>query len=190
MFTLTCISSGGPATSVSWTRNSLFNITDGIETQFDPNTTVYCHYLNTSKAGDYMCTVENHAFSTSANITLRGIIIIKIQQVMHNNREIYFLLPSEIQPPDGLRVKQNGPSSVIVTWNQSNADGYMINYGIGMEELMDELVYGNTTNLVLTGLGNNLEYTISVIATSVDNLPSAPVTVQIILGMVIWFTHT
>ena len=32
-FTLTCISTGGPATTVTWTRDSTTTVTEGTETQ-------------------------------------------------------------------------------------------------------------------------------------------------------------
>ena len=45
-FTLTCISTGGPATTVTWTRDST-TITEGNKTVIvDPVTAQYTHTLN------------------------------------------------------------------------------------------------------------------------------------------------
>ena len=74
-FTLTCISTGGPATTVTWTRDSI-TVTGGTETVLNNATTAqYTHTLNVTAAGDYRCIVANTAFSDSADITLEGIIV-------------------------------------------------------------------------------------------------------------------
>ena len=60
-FTLTCISTGGPATTVTWTRDSV-NITEGNETVLeDPVAARYTHNLtvNGTLGGLYTCIVAN-----------------------------------------------------------------------------------------------------------------------------------
>ena len=73
-FTLTCISTGGPATTVTWTRDSV-TVTEGTETVLDdPVTAQYTHTLTGSTAGVYTCTVANNMPSNdSASITIPGI---------------------------------------------------------------------------------------------------------------------
>ena len=73
-FTLTCISTGGPATTVTWTRESV-TITEGTETVLnDPVTAQYTHTLTITSGGEYICTVANDKPSTaSATITVPGI---------------------------------------------------------------------------------------------------------------------
>ena len=76
-FTLTCNSTGGPATTVTWTRDST-TITKGNETVLDdPVTAQYTHTLNNVRtAGTYKCTVANNKpSSTSHTITLQGVTI-------------------------------------------------------------------------------------------------------------------
>ena len=61
IFTLTCISTGGPATNVTWTRNS-DTVTEGTETMLDdPVTAQYTHSLTVpwKLGGIYTCTVAN-----------------------------------------------------------------------------------------------------------------------------------
>ena len=72
--TLTCISTGGPATNVTWTRDSTTTVTEGTETVLDnPETAQYTHTLNVTTGGVYTCTVENNKPSSdSASITLGG----------------------------------------------------------------------------------------------------------------------
>ena len=73
-FTLTCISTGGPATTVTWTRDST-TVTEGTETVLDdPVTAQYTHTLTVTGRlpGLYNCTVENYKPS-SGSATLEGI---------------------------------------------------------------------------------------------------------------------
>ena len=74
-FTLTCISTGGPATTVPWTRDSV-TITEGTETVLDNRvTSEYTHTLTVTErlGGLYTCTVANNKPSeVSANYTVQG----------------------------------------------------------------------------------------------------------------------
>ena len=73
-FTLTCISTGGPATTVTWTRDST-TVTEGTETVLDdPVTAQYTHTLTVTGRlpGLYTCTVENNKPSSDSE-TLEGI---------------------------------------------------------------------------------------------------------------------
>ena len=61
-FTLTCISTGGPATTVTWTRDSV-TVTEGNETVLDNRvTSQYTHTLTVTGrlGGLYTCTVANN----------------------------------------------------------------------------------------------------------------------------------
>ena len=74
-FTLTCISIGGPATNVTWTRDSV-NFTDGTQTVLnDAVAAMYTHTLTVSgrPEGLYTCTVSNAKPSQdSAQINVEG----------------------------------------------------------------------------------------------------------------------
>ena len=75
-FTLTCISTGGPATTVQWTRDST-PVAEGTTGTVLNNrvTAQYTHTLTVSGRlpGLYTCTVANSAPSNdSAIITLKG----------------------------------------------------------------------------------------------------------------------
>ena len=74
-FSLTCISTGGPATTVTWTRDST-TVTQGNQTVLnDPVTAQYTHTLTVTTAGEYMCTVANNKpSSASASTTVAGIM--------------------------------------------------------------------------------------------------------------------
>ena len=74
-FTLTCISTGGPATTVTWTRDST-PVAEGTETVLnDPITAKYTHSLTVTGRypGLYNCTVANDKPSqASANYTVKS----------------------------------------------------------------------------------------------------------------------
>ena len=74
-FTLTCISTGGPATNVTWTRDSV-TVTEGNETVLDNRTTSqYTHTLTVTGrlGGLYTCNVTNNRPSTAvAQLTVEG----------------------------------------------------------------------------------------------------------------------
>ena len=72
-FNLTCISTGGPATNVTWTRDSII-VTEGTVTVLDdPVTAQYTHTLTGSLGGLYRCTVANDKPSAdSAQYDIQG----------------------------------------------------------------------------------------------------------------------
>ena len=74
-FTLTCISTDGPATTVTWTRDSV-TVTEGTETVLDdPVTAQYTHTLTVTgrEGGLYTCTVANNKPSSdSSSLTVKG----------------------------------------------------------------------------------------------------------------------
>ena len=74
-FTLTCISTGGPATTVSWTRdNELVTGEQNATVLNDAKTARYTHTLTVTTAGVYTCTVANNkpSTATSNSFTLQG----------------------------------------------------------------------------------------------------------------------
>ena len=75
-FTLNCTSTGGPATTVTWTRNSVTLSEEMTQTVLDdPVTAQYTHTLTVTGrlGGQYQCTVSNNKPSEdSANFTVRG----------------------------------------------------------------------------------------------------------------------
>ena len=72
--TLTCISTGGPATTVTWTRDST-TVTEGNETMLnDPVTAHYTHTLKVITAGEYTCTVASNKPSTASACIILGIL--------------------------------------------------------------------------------------------------------------------
>ena len=78
IFTLTCISTGGPATTVTWTRDSV-TVTERTVTHYGTYTYKYSHTLSVigRLKGLYACTVANDRPSNdSANITVQGKVFV------------------------------------------------------------------------------------------------------------------
>ena len=93
-FTLTCISTGGPATYVTWTRDNV-TITEGTETYYNADDGEYGHTLTMTERleGLYTCTVANdRPSSDSANITVQGNNI-STEYTTLNTVSIYLQLP-------------------------------------------------------------------------------------------------
>ena len=127
-FTLTCISSGGPATTVTWTRDSV-TITNGTETHLDNNITAqYTHTLTVTGRlpGLYTCTVANNKPSLdSAQLTVQGKIYGEIEM---KYEQLIFVDAGP--PPSDLRVTATA-NVVTVMWSGSGGDmvnGYRVYY--------------------------------------------------------------
>ena len=76
--TLTCISTGGPATNVTWTRDSGPAVGESETVLDDPETATYTHTLTVTSAvmvgEEYTCTISNNKPSsmTSTIITVQS----------------------------------------------------------------------------------------------------------------------
>ena len=76
-FSLTCISTGGPATTVTWTRDSATAMGDEMTVLDNATTAQYTHTLTVTGrlGGLYQCTVSNtKPSSDSASLTVHGMI--------------------------------------------------------------------------------------------------------------------
>ena len=76
-FTLTCISTGGPATTVTWTRDSATAMGDAVTVFNDVTTATYTHTLTVTgrTEGLYRCTVSNSKpSSAAAQLSVAGIV--------------------------------------------------------------------------------------------------------------------
>ena len=75
-FTLTCISTGGPATTVTWTRDSTTAMGDEMTVLDNATTAQYTHTLTVTGrlGGLYQCNVSNNKPSLpSASLTVKGL---------------------------------------------------------------------------------------------------------------------
>ena len=80
-FTLTCISTGGPATTVIWTRDSATATGDEMTVFNDVTTATYTHTLTVTGrlGGDYQCNVSNSKpSSAAAELSVAGTAYIQL----------------------------------------------------------------------------------------------------------------
>ena len=76
-FTLTCISTGGPATTVTWTRDSATAMGDEMTVLDNAETATYNHTLTVTgrTEGLYRCSVSNSKpSSAAAELSVTGIV--------------------------------------------------------------------------------------------------------------------
>ena len=182
--TLTCISTGGPATTVSWTRDNVDITEEQNETVLnDTETAQYTHTLTISLAGEYTCTVSNNKPSSdSASITVTGIYF-----TLNLHKSVIVLQISGPSPPTDVAGVQGGPTSIRVTWTPpdplGDTTGYRIDYTTGGGSSGNVSVDGGSTdNYTLTGLTNGETYTISIVATS-NTTSSSTVMANMAVGL-------
>ena len=176
-FLLTCISTGGPATTVTWTRDSVSavglvdtDVVDGV-TGTSNNTLLVTGRME----GLYTCTVSNRVSNeSSASLTIAG----EDHTLSLSCHLISLLLLSPVpSPPSGVMVSQNGLNSLLVTWIPSagpNITGYTIFYQQqdGGHNPRHSLETEETvTSVVITGLMRGATYNISIMTGS-NTLPS------------------
>ena len=190
-FTLTCISTGGPATTVTWTRDSV-TITEGTETTLDNNITAqYTHTLTmTGRLGGlYTCTVANNKPSNdSSSLRVKGkdnMGKYHTTQASLNFSCTCILCLTVASAPDSLSLKQDGETTVIVSWTvptpPGDTTGYRVYY---TTDNMNEtsIVDTNSSPITLTSLEPLNKYNISVVGLS-EHFSSERITSSIFLGL-------
>ena len=161
--TLTCISTGGPATNVSWTRDNELVTGEQNETVLnDPETARYTHTLTVTTAGEYTCTVANDKpSSNSASITLAGLCNVV------NNHLFYEKLLSVLASVS----VTSSSTSLTVSWVPAqgvNITAYSIFYVNKNNTNCFETMYevndseGAETIKMLTGLEEGTLYSITL----------------------------
>ena len=173
-FTLTCISTGGPATTVTWTRDSMIITTGNGTVLDDPYAAQYTHTLTVTgrRPGIYMCTVaKNRPSSDSAIIIVEG-------NFCKDVNSSYLNLCTDATPPSGVTAVQAGLTGITVTWTaSSDATGYRIYYTSDSDsgsETVSAWRWRHVRQHTLTGLVNGETYAISMISTS-QHFPSEAV---------------
>ena len=177
-FDLTCISTGGPATTVTWTRDSV-TVTEGTETHYDTSTHEYTHTLTVIgiMEGLYTCTVANdRPSSASANINVQGEVFVRPADIASPTNthgfciclNIVIILSAAPSPPSNVTVLQHGLKSADVSWTSGEpaVTGYNISY-----QTLDGGHSGSVTNetatsTIITGLMTGATYSITIVATS------------------------
>ena len=162
-FTLTCISTGGPATTVTWTRDST-TVTEGTETVLNnPETAQYTHTLTVigKYSGLYMCAVANKKPShDSASILCIGYKMLQ--------PEIIVII---IEPGTPVKFEAEvGEREVVFTWSppttaQQNTRA-IVNYTLSCSPSPSSLpqTHSQLGSLTVAGFSPNTLYSCSLLA--------------------------
>ena len=200
-FTLTCISTGGPVTNVTWTRNN--SVTEGVESALTNRVTAqYTHTLTVTErqGGIYTCSVYNNKPS---NATAE--YLVKGMKLFHRQRSHWgrggggtqgvlrcLLLCSvcfsytDPLPPFNVMAVQEGLTGIRVTWiphppNVLSVTGYRISYTGVTNGSVD---VSHTLSHLIAGLHNGETYTVKVFGMT-EHFSSLPVVKTVTLGKII-----
>ena len=176
-FALTCISTGGPATIVTWTKDS--EMLTGSTVLNDATTAQYTHTLTVTGrlGGLYKCTVSNDKPSEdSAQLNVQGTVVASFPLL-----SLHSPSPPAPSPPSAVRGSQNGLDSVLVSWTPPSGGpdvtGYIIYYQRDGGQRLSENAAATATTATITGLIAGATYSITMVATS-STLPSTETAVQ------------
>ena len=170
-FTLTCISTGGPATTVIWTRDTT-PVTEGNETVLvNPITAKYLHTLKVTGdiKGRYTCTVANNKPSTSsANIECEAAC---------NLEDVFIAVYFSSDPGEpSIFLVAKYSTSLNLTWNVSDAP-YTVEWQktgcLAENQETKGSITTNDTSYSITGLEEGSKYNITVSAGELSNTVSA-----------------
>ena len=193
-FTLTCISTGGPATIVTWTRDSVDAEGEAVTTLINATSAQYTHTLTVTGrqlGGLYTCTVSNNIPSeNSTNIILNGMWNIRNSMIVIITVYLYIVATR----PTDLMVKQDDLTGIDVSWTPptplGDTTGYIIYYTNDDNTDSVDIDGGSTDEYTLSDLKENTKYTISIVATS-QHLPSEILTISLQLVLCkIHYIHT
>ena len=171
-FTLTCITTGGPATTVTWTINS-DNVNEGIQSVLDDAVSGrYIHNLTLTRrqAGRYRFSVHNKISSGNSQKLVSGIASNHMLYKFYNPCA-YILDPL---PPNTVHVSQNGLDGVRVSWRSSrgSVNGYIIYYRQQPGgQRMSQAASQTATSARISGLTPGVNYSIEILSIS-STLPS------------------
>ena len=164
-FTLTCISTGGPATTVTWTRDST-PVAEANETVLqNPITAEYLHTLKVTGdiKGRYTCTVANSKPSNvSATMECEG-------GCMQPNILLLCYFSSDPGQPSIILVAKSA-TSLNITWNVSDKTDvtYTVEWQktgcLAENQERNGSITTNDTSYSITGLEEGSKYNITVSA--------------------------
>ena len=205
-FTLTCISFSGPATTVTWTRDS--EVVNGSTVLIHADIATYSHTLTVTgrTEGLYRCNVSNSKpSSVAAELNVVGIVNSLLYLLQHTTCKQVFLFehyvmfsvseyissnaPPAPSPPSDLTVSQNGLDSALVSWTAASGGaavtGYIIYYQQEEGGLrLSESAGAAATTASITGLIAGATYSIIIVATY-STLPSTETaTLTVTIGTV------
>ena len=168
VFTLTCVSTGGPTTTVTWTRDGAAATGVTSQTVTSSLTATYVNTLTVTGRlpGNYQCSVTNDRSTAVRALTVQGMIIYIVYILMVMSHYAGGVAPS------GVSAAQDG-TTITVTWippSPAPSAGYMVYYCTTGDEGSVSVSSGSD-RAVITGRQVGRVYIVGVVA--VSDLPSA-----------------
>ena len=165
-FTLTCISIGGPATTVTWTRDNV-TITEGTETALnDPVTAQYTHTLTVIEGlgGLYICTLANNRPSfDSRQYYVQGMWVWFTQFTYFVGCYLFFsVVPEIFEAIPGQRQVNFTWSPALVKRNNTLITNYTLYCYPSIPSLPLSLTHAGS--FIVTGFTPDTVYSCSVVA--------------------------
>ena len=177
-FTLTCISTGGPATTVIWTRDTT-PVTEGNETVLvNPTTAEYLHTLKVTGdiKGRYTCSVANNKPS-SASATME-------YEVVCNLVVIVYCRAFSSDPVQPIIILVAKSATSLVTTDVTYTVEWQKTGCLAENKENSGSITTNDTSYSITGLEEGSKYKITVSAGKLSNTVSA-VTIEKGQGVVL-----
>ena len=188
-FIFTCVSTGGPATTVTWTRDSV-PVSEGTKTVLDdPVTAQYTHTLTVTEIqeGLYRCTVANNKPSEdSAEFVVLG----KQHTVVDVLRELSLPYIScsfhaASNPVERFMLTASSNTSVTFSWRAPTVAAALTSgYSLTCTPLLEGIpppetlaLQANVTVATVTGLHPGVTYKCSITTSGLAG-PSQPVTMN------------
>ena len=174
-FTLTCISTGGPATTATWTKDST-PVTEGNETVLvNPTTAEYLHTLKVTGdiKGRYTCTVANNKPSNASatiecEVVCNLVVIVYCRAFSSHPVQLIIILVAK------------SATSLNINWEVTNATDvtYTLEWQFKIGCLAENKensgsITTNDTSYSITGLEEGSKYNITVSAGKLSNTVSA-----------------
>ena len=175
-FTLTYISTGGPATTITWTRDSDLVTQEAKTVLVDNSTARYIHSLTLTIGGEYSCSVTNtKPSSATTSLKVKGkLLFFFVASVW------YLMFDAAASPPTDVTAVQDGLTSIRMTWTPpsplGDTTGYRISFTGGGNSDSVTVSGGDTNTFPVTDLVEEATYTVSIVGTS-QHLPSTIVPV-------------
>ena len=186
VFTLTCTSTVGPATTVSWRRDGTILSDDNtycITSQvMDAETATYTHTLTVTGrfVGEYQCSVSNIRTPSGSSRTLRVVgkecNVAFLWGGMHACKAYHVFSSTAAGSPTNLNAAQVNLTSFSVSWTPpATSTGYQVYWsGGGGYDSGNMSARADDRTVTITGRTPGLTYNITIVAFS-DHLPSTVV---------------
>ena len=173
-FTLTCISTGGPATTVTWTRDSATAMGDAVTVLDNAETATYTHTLTVTGrlGGLYQYSVSNSKpSSAAAELSVAGTAYTQLLPYVLHGFFLYYTLCIEPDPVENFAMTSSSETGFSFSWSPPSTAAHLTTgYRLTCSPLLegiptpDPLIIAPTaTTATVTGLLSGVTYSCDII---------------------------